>query len=280
MIIAKRFLLTTALVGAILLMSCAAMKELVQAPSVSINTVKIADASFEDVTLNFDLLVSNPNQFGIQLSGFDYAFQLENKEFLSGEDSNDLRVASGAQSHVNIPVTLNFQQVFKLAKEFESLDSLDYNISGHFKPGGLLAGFNIPFSKTGSLPNVRIPKIKFNGLKVNSLGFGGVDLELGVGIDNNNVFGFDIGKLDYKINLAGTEVANGVTENLAKIPGKGKGEIKLPIKMSFMSLAGPLRSALTGEAVDATIQGGANLNTPFGVFELPINTQQKVNIFK
>ena len=50
--------------------------------------------------------------------------------------------------------------------------------------------------------------------------------------------------------------------------------------MSFMSLAGPLRSALTGEAVDATIQGGANLNTPFGVFDLPINTQQKVNIFK
>ena len=276
----NKIVLLIGLVATFILMSCAAVKELVQPPSVRINTVNIADATFEDITLNFDLLVSNPNQFGILLSGFDYSFALENKEFLTGDENREIRVASVAQSNVNIPVTLNFQQVYKLAKEFESLDSLEYKISGHLKPGGLLAGFPIPFSKSGSLPNVRIPKISFKGLKVNSLGFSGVDLELGVGIDNRNVFGFDIGKFDYKINLAGTEVATGVTENLAQIPGKGLGEIKLPIKMSFMSLAGPLRSALTGEAVDATVVGGASLNTPFGVFNLPINTQQKVNIFK
>lgn len=276
----NRIVLLFSLIFAVLLISCAAVKELIQAPSVSINTVKIADASFEDVTLNFDLLVSNPNQFGILLSGFDYSFALENKEFLTGDENREIRVSGAAQSNVNIPVTLNFQQVYKLAKEFESLDSLDYILSGHFKPGGLLAGFPIPFSKTGSLPNVRIPKISFKGLKVNSLGFSGVDLELGVGIDNNNVFGFDIGKLDYNINLAGTQVASGISENLAKIPGKGSGEIKLPIKMSFMSLAGPLRSALTGNAVEATVTGGADLNTPFGIFNLPINTQQNVNIFK
>lgn len=276
----KKFSVIALLFTLALLMSCAAVKEFIQPPSVNISAVTIADASFEDITLNFDLLVSNPNQFGIQLSGFDYSFALEGKEFLTGDESRDLRIGSLEQSHVNIPVTLNFRQVYNLAKEFESLDSLDYKLAGHFRPGGVLAGFNIPFSKTGALPNVRIPKISFNGLKVNKMGLSGVDLELGIGIDNNNVFGFDIGKLDYKIALAGTEVANGLTENLASVPAKGKGEIKIPIKMGFMSLAGPLRSALTGQAVDASIVGGADINTPFGVFNLPINTQQTVSVFK
>ena len=105
-------------------------------------------------------------------------------------------------------------------------------------------------------------------------------MELGIGIENNNVFGFDIGKLNYKINLAGTQVAAGVTENLASIPEKGTAEIKLPISLSLAGMAGSMRSVLSGQKIDCAIEGGADLNTPFGVFKLPINAQQRINILK
>ena len=268
------------LVGFILLLGCAAVKELVQPPSVKIDSVKITGASFQNISLDFNLLINNPNPFGIQLSGFDYAFSLEGKDFLTGNETRDIRIAATGNSHVGIPITLDFNKIYKLAKETKSLDSLSYNLKGHFKPGGILAGFQIPFSKTGSLPNVRIPKISFKGLKINKLGFTGIDMVLGIGIENKNVFGFDIGKLDYKIALAGTQVAKGISQNLASIPKKGSGEIKLPISLSFSGLASSLRSALMGKNVDCAIQGTADLNTPFGVFTMPIHAQQKISILK
>jgi len=268
------------LIGFILLLGCAAVKELVQPPSVKIDSVKVTGASFQDISLNFDLLVNNPNPFGIQLAGFDYAFSLEGKDFLTGDETRNIRIAGTGNSHVGIPITLDFNKIYKLAKETKSLDSLSYNLKGHFKPGGILAGFQIPFSKTGSLPNVRIPKISFKGLRISKFGFTGIDMLLGIGIENKNVFGFDIGKLDYKIALAGTQVAKGVSQNLASIPKKGAGEISLPISLSFSGLASSLRSALTGQKVDCAIQGTADLNTPFGVFTMPIHAQQKISILK
>lgn len=270
----------TLLIGVVFILGCAAVKELVQPPSVKINSVKITDASFQDISLDFDLLVNNPNPFGIQLMGFDYAFSLQGKDFLSGDETRDIRVAGAASSHLGIPITLDFQKVYKLIKETGSLDSLSYNLKGHFKPGGVMAGFQIPFSKTGSLPNIKIPKISFKGLKVSKLGFSGIDMVLGLGIENRNVFGFDVGKLDYKIALAGTQVAKGVSQNLASIPKKGAGEIKLPISLSFSGLASSVRSAIMGKEVDCAIRGAADLNTPFGVFAMPINAQQKISIIK
>ena len=268
------------LIGFILLLGCAAVKELVQPPSVKIDSVKVTGASFQDISLNFDLLVNNPNPFGIQLSGFGYAFSLEGKNFLTGNETRDIRIAGTGNSHVGIPITLDFNKIYKLAKETKSLDSLSYNLKGHFKPGGILAGFQVPFSKTGSLPNIRIPKISFKGLNISKLGFTGIDMVLGIGIENKNIFGFDIGKLDYKIALAGTQVAKGISQNLASIPKKGSGEIKLPISLSFSGLASSLRSALMGKNVDCAIQGTADLNTPFGVFAMPIHSQQKISILK
>ncbi|NOY61445.1 MAG: LEA type 2 family protein [Calditrichaeota bacterium] len=268
------------LVGFILLLGCAAVKELVQPPSVKIDSVKVTGASFQDISLDFNLLINNPNPFGIQLSGFDYAFSLEGKDFLTGNETRDIRIAATGNSQVGIPIRLDFNKIYKLAKETKSLDSLSYNLKGHFKPGGILAGFQIPFSKTGSLPNVRIPKISFKGLKISKLGFTGIDMVLGIGIENKNIFGFDIGKLDYKIALAGTPVAKGISQNLASIPKKGSGEIKLPISLSFSGLASSLRSALMGKNVDCAIQGTADLNTPFGVFTMPIHAQQKISILK
>ncbi len=269
-----------ALIGIIFLLGCAAVKELVQPPSVRIDSVKITGASFQDISLDYDLLVNNPNPFGIQLMGFDYAFSLQGKDFLTGDETKDVRIASQGNSHVGIPITLDFQKVYQLIKETESLDSLSYNLKGHFKPSGVMAGFQIPFSKTGSLPNVRIPKVTFKGLKISKLGFSGIDMVLGLGIENKNIFGFDIGKLDYKIALAGTQVANGISQNLAAIPKKGSGEIELPISLSFSGLASSVRSALMGKSIDCSIQGTADLNTPFGVFAMPINAQQEISILK
>jgi len=265
---------------ALIMVSCAAMQELIQAPSVKVDAVKINGATFQNITLGFDLLINNPNPFGVQLDGFDYSFVIQGQEFLKGAENKGINILAANQSHMNIPITIQFQELYKLITQTESLDSLAYQISGHFRPGGLLAGFPVPFSKSGKMPNIHIPKLSFKGLKVGQLSLSGVNLELGMDIGNSNVFGFDIGKLDYAIQLAGTKVASGLTQNMAKIPAKGKGEIKIPMTLDFAGMTSSLRSILTGQNVQCNINGAADLNSPFGVMQLPINMAQEIKILK
>ncbi|HPG40483.1 MAG TPA: LEA type 2 family protein [bacterium] len=259
---------------------CSSLQQLVQRPTVKVSGVDIASANFDQITLDFGLLIHNPNSFGIQMDGFDYNFVLEGNEFLKGNENRQIQILSQNNSTVKIPVTIAFKELYNLVTKTKTLDTLSYHIEGHIRPGGLLSGFNIPFSKTGSLPNIRIPELSLKSLKVDKMSLSGIDLKLGIDLKNNNIFGFDIGKLNYNINLGGSKVASGITDKLASVPAKGNGEIVLPISLDFLGLSSSLKSLLTGQNIDCAIAGDADLNTPFGMLNLPINTTQNVKIFK
>lgn len=276
----KLFGRLVSLVALAFLMSCATLEQLVVPPDVKVENVNIADFSFEDVTLDFALLVNNQNPFGIDLAGYSYQFAVEGKEFLSADETRQINVAAGGNSNVNIPLTINFKKLYELAQSTKSLDSLSFNLAGNLKPSGLLAGFNIPFKKSGSLPNVHIPEIKFSGLQIKKMGFTGVDLEVGLDLVNNNIFGFDIGKLNYDIALAGSQLIKGSTNQLASVPAKGKSSIKVPVSLNLSGAMGSLTSILKGNSVQATITGDTDLKTPFGPITLPFNTTQDIPILK
>ncbi len=277
---ARRIVLLASFILFAGLFSCSSLQQLVQPPDVKVEDINIADFSFEDVTLDFGLLVNNPNAFGIDLQGYEYSFAVEGKEFLSASEERPFKVDAAGASTVQIPVTINFKKLLSLIKQTQDLDSLNFDLVGKLHPGGVLSAFNIPFERSGRLPNVRIPEIKFSGVKIKNMGFSGIDLELGINVINKNVFGFNIGKLDYDIALAGASVARGVAEKLASVPAKGAGEIKLPISLNFSSALTSLSSALNSGAVQAAIKGRANLGTPFGPITLPFDMAQEIPVLK
>lgn len=264
----------------VLFMSCATLQQLVLPPDVKVESVNIADFSFQDVTLDFGLLVSNPNAFGVGLEGYAYQFAIEGKKFLSANETRQLDIAASGSSTISIPVTINFKQLYELMTQTKDLDNLSYDLAGNLRPGGLLSAFDIPFNKSGSLPNVRIPEITFSGLQVKKMGLTGIDLELGLNLVNKNIFGFDIGKLNYDIALAGSQLIKGTTQNLASVPAKGTGVIKLPVSLDLSGAIGSLRSILGGNSVQATITGDTDLKTPFGPINLPFNTTQEIPILR
>jgi LEA14-like dessication related protein len=266
-----------------LLFSCSTLQQLVLPPTVKIENVNIAGFSFEDVTLDFTLLIQNPNAFGVGLEGYNYSFAVQGKQFLSANENQRIEITAAGNSTVLIPLTLNFKKLYQLMAETKSLDSLSYQLTGSFHPSGLLSAFTIPFSRSGSLPNVRIPDISFSGLTVDKMGFTGVDLRVGIKLTNKNIFGFDIGKFNYDIALAGNAVAKGSTTQLASVPAKGATEISLPILLNFAGALGSLtslRALLNGDDVSCSILGDAELKTPFGPLNLPFNTTQVIPVIK
>jgi len=268
------------LAAALVLFSCAGMEKIIQPPSIRIDTVKLASVDFEKLGLDIVFQVNNPNPFGLSLSGFDYAFTIENKQLLSGRDTRGLALAGQKVSEMHFPLTIKFADVYQLINEKKDLDTLAYSFSGTIIPAGLLAAFKIPFSKSGHLPNVRLPQLSLKNVKMQKLSLSGVDLKLLVGLKNPNLFGFNVGKLDYKLDLAGKPFASGITGKLLDVPAKGDGVIELPISISSAGVLGSLYSALSGQSIAAALQGTAELNTQHGTVPLPFNTQSTLRILR
>jgi LEA14-like dessication related protein len=265
---------------ALLLLSCAGMEKIIQPPSVRIETVKLASVDFEKLGLDIVFQVNNPNPFGVSLSGFDYNFAIENKQLLSGRDTRGLALAGQKVSELHFPITVKFVDVYQLVNEKKDLDTLAYSFSGTIIPAGLLAAFKIPFSKSGHLPNVRLPQLSLKNVKIQKLSLSGVELKLLIGLKNPNIFGFNVGKLDYKLDLAGKPFASGITGKLLDIPAKGDGVVELPISINSVGVLGSLYSALSGQSIAASLQGTAELNTPHGTVPLPFNTQSNLRILR
>jgi len=276
----KRLFLFLSLSAFALFFSCATLQELVVPPTVSVKNVDITDFSFEDITLDFALNVNNSNPFSVSMSGFDYLLAIEGSEFLKGTQDQAVQVMASSMSTVNIPLTLQFKEVWDMAQKLSNLDSLQIELTGSVMAGGVFSGIKIPYDFQMRMPNVRIPKISFNGVNLKKMSFTGADLEVAVQLNNPNSFGFEIGKLDYTLALEGAEVASGVTDKLASVPPKESAEVKIPVSVGIANFAPVVRSLMGSSNIDVSISGSTELDTPFGAVALPINTTQNVNVFK
>jgi len=273
----KKYLILLTL-ASLALFTCAGLEKLVQTPTLRIDDVNIASLDFEQIGLDFVFKVNNPNAFGVSVSAFDYLFAIDGKQLLAGQENRQLTLAAQQENLVHFPLTLKFADIYQLVSETKNKDTLSYRFSGSIIPAGLLAGIKIPFSKSGHVPNLRLPQLSLKNLKVNKLNLSGADLKLNISLKNPNSFAFNIGKFNYKLNLAGKELATGLTPKLADIPAKGNGEIELPVSINLAGALGSIYSALSGQSIQAALSGNAELATPFGPVALPINTQTSLKI--
>ena len=129
--------------GLTLLLSCASLDQLIQKPGVKMEAVKVADLSFEGITLDFLLLISNPNAFGLSLNGFDYDFILQGASFVSGNSRDPLQIGAQGNSTIRIPVSIQYQQIADLIQNsnvFGPKDLVSVEIISHHFDFKLIPG--------------------------------------------------------------------------------------------------------------------------------------------
>jgi LEA14-like dessication related protein len=258
--------------------SCAGLEKIVQSPTLRIDDVKITGVDFEKIGLDFVFKVNNPNSFGVSLSGFDYLFAVEGKQLLAAQETRPVVLAAQKENEVRFPLTIKFADIYQLVTENKNKDTLSYHFSGSIIPAGILAAFKIPFNKNGHLPNVRLPQLSLKNLQVTKLNLNGIDLKLNISLKNPNSFGFNVGKFDYTLDLAGKQFATGLTQKLADIPAKSTGEIEIPVSLNLVGALSSVYSALNKQNIQAALHGSAELVTPFGSVPLPIDTQTNLKI--
>ena len=270
-----------------LMLSCAALQEFtnVQKPIVSLANVRVTDISFEDLQLAFDIDIENPNAISASLAGFDYDLLLAGSSFVKGQQANQMTIASLGKSTVQVPVTLNFNDLYSMFQSLKNQDSTNYKINtGLTFNLPLLGETRIPLSHEGQLPLLKLPRIKVDGLQLKNLTLTGANLDLKLNVDNPNVFSLILDKLQYDFKVNQKSWINGVKDQALTISQKKSSVITIPMSLNFLQMGTTVYNIIAGnESIDYSLNGKLDLNTSLPLLKqasIPIDLVGKLNIRK
>ncbi|MGH1365688.1 MAG: LEA type 2 family protein [Calditrichia bacterium] len=241
----------------------ALMNKNFQAPQASVSNVSISGLSFDAANLLFDINVNNPNSVGIKLSGFDYDLAINGNGFLNGINSDGLEIAAGAAKNVQIPLSISFADLYRTFQSVQTQDSSEFALKAGLSFNvPILGDVRVPVSKSGFLPNVKLPKISVGALKVSSMNLTGADLELTVNMENPNAFGLNMDKMQYLFQVNGKKWGAGETLKNVVVGKNGSGSMTIPLKLNFLEMGTTVYQLLRSNgAVNYQLSGNMDLGS-------------------
>ncbi len=253
-------------------------------PTAAVNGVRVTGLDFDTVDLAFDVKIDNPNPVGINMAGFTYDFQLQDKSFVQGDQTSSLSLTPQGSSTLEVPMTLNFNDLYAAYSALKGADEAPYALDLGLKFNVAGIPLTLPVSQKGTLPLPKLPSLGVSSMKVNSMGLTSADMELMLTLDNPNNFGMTLDQLNYALDINGQSWAKGVTSSSFNIGSHTKSVISIPMHLDFMKLGSSVVSALSsGQSLNYKFTGdvqAATDNKLLGAFRLPITQTGTISILK
>lgn len=253
------------------LISCAALKESIKKPEVSVQQVKVTGVTLSGMDVAFVLRVKNSNPIGITLEGLSYKLDIEEKNLLKGKTGQKLKVAANGSSTLTLPLSLAYKEMFDGASALVKQDKVRYALGGDIDFGL----FRLPYKTSGTLDIPSLPKVSIGKLGIKRVTLSGIDLEVGLDLKNSNRFPLRMEGVDYNLKVANATVARG--KSLAPISlGAGKqGRMVLGMSLGYRELGGVISRLKGGGKVPVLFDG--NVNVP-GLGKLPLRWSGSVSV--
>lgn len=232
-------------------------------PTAKVTGTRLANITFEQVDLVFDLAVENKNPITLDLAGLDYDLKIENQSLVSGVTAKAVKLQANSTSPVQLPVTLKFDDLKKLPGELWKKDKLAYDLQTKFNFNlPVIGNYAIPVSKQGELPVPKTPSIKIKDVKIKNLSFTNAELVAQVEVSNPNDFDLGLSNLNYQLNVNQQNWAQGKINKSSNIPKKGKGIVEIPVKLNLLDAGKSAYNALVNKApVEYQLTGKTELDT-------------------
>jgi LEA14-like dessication related protein len=111
------------------LSGCVSPQE-VQSPSIALQDVKLLNAEGLTQHLRVELLVSNPNDFDIPLTGLKFGMQMNGLEFAEGLSNQRVDIPRLGRAVVPVEVTVSVLAVMKQIRAVQKKNGVDYRVAG------------------------------------------------------------------------------------------------------------------------------------------------------
>ena len=240
-----------------ILVGCSTLQELanIQKPAVSVENIHITGLNFNQLDLLFDLGIENPNPLAITLAGMNYEFYLNDRLFFKGLGDSTQTIAAKAKSQVEIPLSLDFKNIYQTYRSLKNQDSSDYKMQiGLTFDLPVIGRTTLPISKEGKIPLIKFPSVKVNSLKLKNLNLTSASLELDINIENPNSLSLMLNQLNYQLRINQQNWLSGDQSQPQEITAKASQSLKIPFSLNFIEI---------GQTVYQTLQGNQNLNYDF-----------------
>jgi LEA14-like dessication related protein len=262
----KSFLL---LIVTLVIVSCSTLRDVadVREPSVTYQDMSIQSITFDGVTLLFDFDVTNPNRFNVTADQYNYEFFINERSFISGIQEVPLRIESESVSRIQVPVSLNFQEVYQTFSSILRQDNLAYQLSTEVEFSLPVAGKRkVPVTTSGEIPIPKVPRVEFGDFNVKNISFSGAEVEVSFRVFNPNAFGISVSNAAYNLRVNGREWLDTTLEQVIRVEGSENREIVIPIRLNASQLGSALMDLMQGNStfnyelsgsaeVDADLEG-------------------------
>ena len=145
----RKLFSVTVLILAVALTGCVTPRS-IKAPRIALGNVRLLESRGLVQRLQVELLVANPNDFEIPLTGLRFTMQLNGLDFAHG--LSDARVTLPRLGEATVPVTVSVSivAVFQQMQAAGKSTGLEYKITGEVFLDHVLVS-KVPFEKTGQL---------------------------------------------------------------------------------------------------------------------------------
>lgn len=124
-------------------------------PTVTIGDIRVSDFSSEGLKLDVELMVQNPNSFGITVHGYRYNLALNGIPFSSGNQLRDVTLLPSATTSVRLPAAIPYAAILQLVSKQLDYDRVPYEIEGDLDVSTSFTTRRIPVKSSGTFA---IPK--------------------------------------------------------------------------------------------------------------------------
>ena len=235
----------------LLIASCGTLKDVadVREPEVSYKDMSIQNITFDGVTLLFDFEVTNPNRFNVNADQYSYEFLINERSFISGIQEVPLRIESESSSQIQVPVSLNFQEVYQTFSSILRQDNLAYQLSTEVEFSLPVAGKRkVPVTTSGEIPIPKVPRVEFGDFNVKNVSFSGAEVEVSFRVFNPNAFGISVSNAVYNLRVNGREWLDTTLDQVIRVEGSENREIVIPIRLNATQLGSAFMDLMQGNS--------------------------------
>lgn len=223
------------------------LSKIVKEPTIEVDTVAVTGLDLNSVELTLSLNVNNPNSYGINLSGYSYSIQMNEKEIFSSTDNNGFTLPASADKIIKVPLTIGFNDAMDLIKEVKPGAPLKYHVDADLLLDVVvMKNFKVSTSKEGEINIPQIPTVAFKNLKVSNFSFNRARLNLMFDVNNPNSFPIRLKDLQYNVNASGSEWGSGAVPEPITLEKGQNTSLSIPFDISFAKVGGEVLKLIQG----------------------------------
>ena len=149
----QRTLQTCLILAALLAVAgCASLGNVFREPDVDVVGAELTRTGLSGADVLFEFEIENRNAIALVLDGFNYRIRLNERPLLDGRQNQRTEIAANAQSRVNLPVSIQYDDILRVLETLNDRDDPTYELQADFQFAvPVLGTVTVPVTKRGEL---------------------------------------------------------------------------------------------------------------------------------